>query len=234
MSRAKVIICSVISVVLLAGVIGMHRHRRNQELVRQRALKQAALVPVTLATVQEHSFRGMVGLHRHPAGGEPGRPEGRGIGTGDPGDGAGGRPGAGRGGAVRPGGGGPAAVGAGGRGPAGPGPGAGGPGRAGQRAGPEPAGQAQCDQAGGSNRPKPPSTPPWPRCTPPRAPWAWPAATCASPASPPRSLGKWPAAWCSRGRCWRRGSPRSAWWTTAGWRSRRTCRPRPWPGSAQA
>jgi RND family efflux transporter MFP subunit len=60
MSRAKVIICSVLSVVLLAGVIGMHRHRRNQELVRQRALKQAALVPVTLATVQEHSFRGTV------------------------------------------------------------------------------------------------------------------------------------------------------------------------------
>ena len=60
MSRAKLIICSVLSVALLAGVIGMHRYRRNQELVRQRALKQAALVPVTLATVQEHPFRGTV------------------------------------------------------------------------------------------------------------------------------------------------------------------------------
>jgi len=58
MSRAKLIVCAVLSAALLAGVIGMHRYRRNQELVRQRALKQAALVPVTLATVREHPFRG--------------------------------------------------------------------------------------------------------------------------------------------------------------------------------
>ncbi|MGA2083602.1 MAG: efflux RND transporter periplasmic adaptor subunit [Holophaga sp.] len=60
MTRRNLIVCTALAAVLLVGAIGMHRYRRGQELAHQRALKQAGLVPVTLATVENHPFQGTI------------------------------------------------------------------------------------------------------------------------------------------------------------------------------
>ena len=60
MSNLKLFVFAAIPVVLITGAIGTHRYRRGQELSRQRAFKAEALVPVTLATVENHAFRGTI------------------------------------------------------------------------------------------------------------------------------------------------------------------------------
>ena len=57
MTHVKTIVYLAVPALLIAGAIGVHRHNRNQELGRQRIQKEAALVPVTLATVENHPFR---------------------------------------------------------------------------------------------------------------------------------------------------------------------------------
>jgi RND family efflux transporter MFP subunit len=60
MTRWKTITVAALAALLIAGAIGAHRYRRDQELGKQRAQKQAGLVPVTLATVEDHVFRGSI------------------------------------------------------------------------------------------------------------------------------------------------------------------------------
>jgi len=60
MTRMKLIVYAALPTLLVAGVIGTHRYRRDQELGRQRAFKAEGLVPVTLATVENHAFRGSI------------------------------------------------------------------------------------------------------------------------------------------------------------------------------
>jgi RND family efflux transporter MFP subunit len=52
--------CTALAALLLAGAIGMHRLNRSQELARQRSRKQAGLVAVTLAAVENRAFRGSI------------------------------------------------------------------------------------------------------------------------------------------------------------------------------
>ncbi len=60
MTNRIAIACAALAALLVVGAIGTHRYRRGQELGRQRAEKQAGLVPVTLATVENHGFRGAI------------------------------------------------------------------------------------------------------------------------------------------------------------------------------
>nr|WP_320132090.1 efflux RND transporter periplasmic adaptor subunit [uncultured Holophaga sp.] len=53
----KTITLSVLAILILAGAIAYHRSGRNQELAKQRSQKEAGLVPVTLASVENRSFR---------------------------------------------------------------------------------------------------------------------------------------------------------------------------------
>lgn len=53
----KAILYSSLTVLIIAGAIGLHRYQRNQELSKQHAQKEAGIVPVTLATVESRPFR---------------------------------------------------------------------------------------------------------------------------------------------------------------------------------
>jgi len=59
-SNRSLITYATLAALLMAGAIGLHRYRRDQELGRQREHKAAGLVPVTLATVEERPFPGTV------------------------------------------------------------------------------------------------------------------------------------------------------------------------------
>jgi RND family efflux transporter MFP subunit len=60
MTHRNVIVLSALATLVLAGGIAVHRHGRNQELARQRAQKAEGIVPVTLAVVTPHPFRGSI------------------------------------------------------------------------------------------------------------------------------------------------------------------------------
>jgi RND family efflux transporter MFP subunit len=60
MSTRSTIIFRVLGALLAAAAIGAHRYRRDQELGRQRIQKAGGLVAVTLATVEDHPFRGAI------------------------------------------------------------------------------------------------------------------------------------------------------------------------------
>jgi RND family efflux transporter MFP subunit len=60
MNNRTKIACTVLAALLAVGAIGMHRFRRDQELGRQRVQKEAGLVSVTLAPVEDHVFRGSI------------------------------------------------------------------------------------------------------------------------------------------------------------------------------
>jgi RND family efflux transporter MFP subunit len=60
MNNRTKIACTVLAALLAVGTIGMHRFRRDQELGRQRVQKEAGLVAVTLAAVEDHVFRGSI------------------------------------------------------------------------------------------------------------------------------------------------------------------------------
>jgi RND family efflux transporter MFP subunit len=60
MSNSKTILYVALPALIIAGAIGTHRYRRNQELNHQRAQKNEALVPVTLLNVENHAFRGSI------------------------------------------------------------------------------------------------------------------------------------------------------------------------------
>ena len=60
MSTGKLIAVTTLAALCAAGAIGAHRYRRGQELARQRTQKQEALVPVTLATVEDHPFQASI------------------------------------------------------------------------------------------------------------------------------------------------------------------------------
>ncbi len=60
MSNSKTILISTVCVGLIAGSIGVHQYRKHAEIVRQRAHKTEALVPVTLLAVENHTFRGSI------------------------------------------------------------------------------------------------------------------------------------------------------------------------------
>ena len=60
MSNRKLIALTALSALLMVGAIGMHRLQRGRELSRQRNEKEASLVSVTLATVENHSFHGAI------------------------------------------------------------------------------------------------------------------------------------------------------------------------------
>lgn len=56
----KTIVYIAVPTLLAVGAIGVHRVRRAQELAKQRAQKTEGQVPVTLATVEPHPFRGAI------------------------------------------------------------------------------------------------------------------------------------------------------------------------------
>lgn len=60
MNRQKLYLYAGVSVLLLAGAVGYHRFQRNAELSKQRMLRDEGLIPVTLATVESHPFRGSI------------------------------------------------------------------------------------------------------------------------------------------------------------------------------
>ncbi|BDU71382.1 efflux RND transporter periplasmic adaptor subunit [Mesoterricola silvestris] len=60
MSSPRILVYAALPAVLIAGTIGVHQYRKHAEIVRQRAQKQEGLVPVTLAGVENHSFRGAI------------------------------------------------------------------------------------------------------------------------------------------------------------------------------
>lgn len=60
MNRTQITLYAALAVLAVAGTIGTHRYQRYQELARQRAYKNEGLVPVTLATVENHPFRGSI------------------------------------------------------------------------------------------------------------------------------------------------------------------------------
>ena len=60
MTNTKLIVYALVPTLLAAGAIGTHRYRRHQELAKQRAIKSEAFVPVTLASVENHAFRGSI------------------------------------------------------------------------------------------------------------------------------------------------------------------------------
>ena len=60
MPSNKLIVYAAIPTLLIAGAIGTHRYRRNQELTKQRAQKEEGTVAVTLIRVEDHAFRGAI------------------------------------------------------------------------------------------------------------------------------------------------------------------------------
>ena len=60
MNNRKLVIYAGLPALILVGSIGFHRYRRNQELGKQRIQKTEGIVPVTLATVENHAFRGSI------------------------------------------------------------------------------------------------------------------------------------------------------------------------------
>ena len=60
MHSRKLILYAGLPALILVGAVGFHRYRRNLELTKQRAQKSEGSVPVTLATVENHSFRGSI------------------------------------------------------------------------------------------------------------------------------------------------------------------------------
>lgn len=60
MSFPKIIVYAALPAVLIAGTISVHQYRKHAEIVRQRATKQEGYVPVTLAAVENHAFRGAI------------------------------------------------------------------------------------------------------------------------------------------------------------------------------
>ncbi len=53
----KTIVYSGLAAAIIAGSIGVHRYKRNQELSKQHIQKEAGIVPVTVTTVENRSFR---------------------------------------------------------------------------------------------------------------------------------------------------------------------------------
>jgi len=60
MEQKQILLYIVAPVVVIAGATSYHRIQRNRELSRQRVQKTEGIVPVTLATVENHSFRGSI------------------------------------------------------------------------------------------------------------------------------------------------------------------------------
>lgn len=60
MTHWKTIASAALAGLLAAGAIGAHRINRNRELASQRNQKQAALVSVSLATVENRAFQGTI------------------------------------------------------------------------------------------------------------------------------------------------------------------------------
>jgi RND family efflux transporter MFP subunit len=60
MSRTKAIVTTALAVVVIAGAAAYHRLERNRELGRQREVKQAGIVAVTVAAVEPRDFLGAV------------------------------------------------------------------------------------------------------------------------------------------------------------------------------
>jgi membrane fusion protein, multidrug efflux system len=60
MERRQILLYIVVPAVVIAGAASYHRIQRNRELSRQRVQKTEGIVTVTLATVENHSFRGSI------------------------------------------------------------------------------------------------------------------------------------------------------------------------------
>ena len=60
MNRTKLIIYAGLPLAIIVGAASYHRLQRNRELAHQRVVKDEGLVPVTVATVQERTFRGVI------------------------------------------------------------------------------------------------------------------------------------------------------------------------------
>lgn len=60
MERKQILLYIVVPAVVIAGAASYHRIQRNRELSRQRVQKTEGIVPVTLATVENRSFRGSI------------------------------------------------------------------------------------------------------------------------------------------------------------------------------
>lgn len=58
MNRKAILVYGVLPTLIIAGAATFHRSRRNAELARQKAVKGAALVTVSLAPVELRPFRG--------------------------------------------------------------------------------------------------------------------------------------------------------------------------------
>jgi RND family efflux transporter MFP subunit len=60
MNRNRLLSLTVLAALAVAGGTGYHRYERDQELRRQRAVKDAGIVSVTVASVESRDFRGQV------------------------------------------------------------------------------------------------------------------------------------------------------------------------------
>jgi len=60
MPSNKLIVYAAIPTLLIAGAIGTHRYRRNQELTKQRSQKEEGQIAVTLIRVEDHAFRSTI------------------------------------------------------------------------------------------------------------------------------------------------------------------------------
>lgn len=60
MNRAQLFLYSGLPLLFVVGATSYHLVQKNQELSKQRVVKEAASVPVTLATVEERGFRGAI------------------------------------------------------------------------------------------------------------------------------------------------------------------------------
>ena len=60
MTNLKMIVTTALSLLLVAGAIGTHRYRRDQELAHQRVQKTEGAVPVTLTRVENRPFRSSI------------------------------------------------------------------------------------------------------------------------------------------------------------------------------
>lgn len=60
MISPRIIVYAALPAALIAGTIGIHQYRKHTEIVRQRVTKAEGLVPVTLAAVESHAFRGAI------------------------------------------------------------------------------------------------------------------------------------------------------------------------------
>ena len=60
MNRPKLFLYSGLPLLVIVGATSYHLVQKNQELSRQRVVKEEASIPVTLATVEERAFRGAI------------------------------------------------------------------------------------------------------------------------------------------------------------------------------